>query len=458
MEINIYQSNQVFTPTKPARLAFVERDSVQNRLVNALDTPGKQLVIYGHSGVGKTTLIVNKLYQTYSHHITTRCMKGMSFEQIIIDAFGQVEKYYCSEVNISKKENFSAKFSQEIINIKTEIGLSKEHSKGEKFTPILPPQLTPHNLGKFIGEIEACWVLEDFHKVDESEKQKISQLMKVFMDLSDEYSSLKIISIGAVNTARQVIAYDDEMRNRVSEILVPLMTDSEIDQIISHGEEKLNIKFPTDLRKQIIKHSSGMASICHALCLYMCRNAGINQTLSGNKYIFTVENWKKALGDLLEETSDTIKNSFEKALNQKRKEKYHHASIIIEAMCEFTDTGAGRIQILSKIKSLYPEYKGTKIKEKLDKLCSPENGGILKFNDNSGSYTFKDPIFFAYAQAMQKRSAQPVPSEDSFELRLIDLFKKYIGNDLGKFQFEVKIENSIDKVADSSVIGLALGR
>lgn len=371
-------------------------------------------------------------------------MKGMSFEQIIIDAFGQVEKYYCSEINTSKKDNFNAKFSQEIINIKSEIGISRENSKAEKYAPILPPQLTPHNLGKFIGEIEACWVLEDFHKVDDSEKQKISQLMKVFMDLSDEYSSLKIISIGAVNTARQVIAYDDEMRNRVSEILVPLMTDSEIDQIISHGEEKLKIKFPPDLRKQIIKHSSGMASICHALCLYMCRNAGINQTLIGNKYIFTFENWNKALSDLLEETSDTIKNSFEKALHQKRKLKHHHASIIIEAMCEFTDSGAGRIQILDKIKSLHPSYNNNNIKEKLDKLCLPENGAVLKYNENSGSYTFKDPIFFAYAQAMQKGNSHITPSEDSFELRLIDLFKKHIGSNIEKIQFEVKIDNSFN--------------
>jgi len=45
-------TRDVFTPTKPARIAFVERDSVNDKLVNSLTTPGKQIVVYGHSGTG----------------------------------------------------------------------------------------------------------------------------------------------------------------------------------------------------------------------------------------------------------------------------------------------------------------------------------------------------------------------------------------------------------------------
>ena len=67
-------------------------------------------------------------------------------------------------------------------------------------------------------------MLEDFHKIDSSQRKKLSQFMKVFMDMADEYPALKIIAIGAVDTARLVVECDPEMRNRVSEIKVPLMT------------------------------------------------------------------------------------------------------------------------------------------------------------------------------------------------------------------------------------------
>ena len=72
-KVDVYD---VFTPTRPARLTFIERSNINERLVDALRTPGKQLVVFGHSGSGKTTLLVNKLHQVYDDHVTTRCMSG----------------------------------------------------------------------------------------------------------------------------------------------------------------------------------------------------------------------------------------------------------------------------------------------------------------------------------------------------------------------------------------------
>ena len=88
------RSNAVFTPSTPAKLTFVERDSVNIQIVNALSTPGKQLVIYGHSGCGKTTLIINKLNQIYEDHITVRCISSLTYGEIILQAFDELNPYY----------------------------------------------------------------------------------------------------------------------------------------------------------------------------------------------------------------------------------------------------------------------------------------------------------------------------------------------------------------------------
>lgn len=78
----------------------------------------------------------------------------------------------------------------------------------------LPPQLTSQALARFLGETKCCWLLEDFHKIAPEQKLHLSQVMKLFIDMADHYRELKIIAIGAVDTARQVIKYDIEMRNQ----------------------------------------------------------------------------------------------------------------------------------------------------------------------------------------------------------------------------------------------------
>lgn len=168
----IYQANEVFTPSQPAKKAFIERESVREKLVRALMTPGKQIVVFGHSGVGKSSLLQNKLFQTYGHHITTRCMKGMSFDQVILDAFSQLDNFYISEKSTKNESGIRLSIEPPKLfsEIKSQIEINKKTEGQQKLVPILPPQLTPPNLGKMIGESKACWVIEDFHKIENSEK------------------------------------------------------------------------------------------------------------------------------------------------------------------------------------------------------------------------------------------------------------------------------------------------
>lgn len=97
-----FLTRDVFTPTISAKLTFVERDEINDQLVDAITQPGKQIIVYGHSGSGKTTLLVNKLNQLYENYVTTRCTESSTLEQIILDAFDQLDKYYTSE--ITKKQ------------------------------------------------------------------------------------------------------------------------------------------------------------------------------------------------------------------------------------------------------------------------------------------------------------------------------------------------------------------
>lgn len=436
-----YQTRDVFTPTKPARIAFVERDSVNDKLVNSLTTPGKQIVVYGHSGTGKTTLLVNKLTQLYERHITTRCMKSLKFDQLILDAFDQLAPFYTQEKQRVIKTTTGVDLGATYQFLQAKISNQSSEDSSEKQSRILPPQLTAQALGRFLGAQQACWVLEDFHKIDEGEKEKLSQLMKVFMDLSDEYPDLKIVALGAVDTARQVVDYDPEMRNRVAEIHVSLMTEHEIASIIEKGEQALNVRFSPDIKRLVARHTNGLASVCHHLCLNMCIAAGVSETVDGPPVNLTREHCEHAVKTYVDEASDSIKSAFDKAVKQRRKTQYANANLIIEALSALSEGGAARSDIYARIRRNETKYPETNLKYLLPKLCTAEYGGILRFDSNSGLYSFADPIYRAYALAQyQKRpSRTPHDAQTMFEETLLRLLTEKLSIERqGRFQITVK--------------------
>lgn len=421
-DVGNYAVREVFTPTKPARIAFVHRAGINDRLVNALRTPGKQIVVYGHSGTGKTTLLINKLHETYEWHITTRCMKGLTFDQLILDAFDQLGPFYVSDTTLVSKRSGGLELGSTYKVLSAKISASLSTEQAEKQTRILPPQLTPQALGKFLGAARACWVLEDFHKIDSSEKQRLAQLMKVFMDMADEYQDLKIVAIGAVDTARQVVEYDDEMKNRVAEISVPLMTADEISEIIRKGGRALNVVFSDAIAEVVSKHSNGLASVCHHLCLNMCDAAGVEMTIAGQPLQLTSEDCEAAVRTYVDEASDSIKSAFAKALKPRRNGE-NNAEIILEALSAMKEEGAARFDLLKRIQQSRAAYPDHRLKHNLNKMCEPSYGSILRFDPNSGLYSFADPIYRAYALA---RYRKPAPKTSALQGESIQAFEELL--------------------------------
>jgi len=387
---------KVFTPTTPARLTFVEREKVNSKLVNALRTPGKQVVVYGHSGSGKTTLLVNKLHQLYENHLTSRCMKSVTFDMLVLDAFDQLAPFYISEKSDKTTKSINTQISSEYLSIKGLLAYTNSHEAQNKQTRAIPPQLTPQALGRFMGASGCCWVLEDFHKIDEKERSHLSQIMKVFMDMADQYPTLKIIALGAVDTARQIVEYDAEMGNRVAEIHVPLMDEDEINDIISRGTELLRIAMAENLAKGISSYSNGMASVCHHLCLNICTSQEIYET---RDTLVNVEeqSLQSALQMYLEESSDTLKKAFDNVFKQKRTKKYDNAKLIIKALSELHQDGALRGEIYEQIKRNETDYPQGNLSIFLKRLCDENDPPIIRYDADSNKYAFRDPVYRVFA-------------------------------------------------------------
>jgi hypothetical protein len=403
-----FNIEEVFTPSQPANYTFIERTSVNNRLDRALRTPGKQIIIYGYSGAGKTTLLTNKFKLNKTKSITTRCITGMTVNDLIVDAFDQLEVFYNTQADVTDGSKVGAGLSASYLGIKASLSAeSKEDIKTTKKRAV-ELSITPQTLAKFIGESSNCWVIEDFHKIKSADKEQLAQIMKVFMDSSVDYPKLKIIAIGAVNSAREVVQYDPEMRNRISEIEVPLMNEDSLLKIINVGEKLLNIKIPDSISEKITAYSSGLAAVTHQLALLICEASEILITHSSTKKFYIEEKFfDTALGEFLEENSDTFKSIFETATRVIYNRKSENPKDLLVAILKSNKDETSVAQIKEIIQKSDSNYKGNNLKKYIDELTSTERAEVLRFNKESGVYYFSNPFIKAYCQCAFNNDLKP---------------------------------------------------
>jgi Cdc6-like AAA superfamily ATPase len=69
--INKKQLQSVFTPANAATINSINRGALEKQIDRALKIQGMQLIVYGHSGSGKTTIVRRVLERNKRNSIRT---------------------------------------------------------------------------------------------------------------------------------------------------------------------------------------------------------------------------------------------------------------------------------------------------------------------------------------------------------------------------------------------------
>ena len=183
--------HEVFTISGIPKVTFVKPEEYP-RLLMALKTPGRGIVVEGPSGIGKTTAITKAL----------------------------------EEVGITDKiTKLSARKSDDLALIKE------------------LPKMQP------LGTV----LIDDFHKLPDTEKRQIADLMKVLAD--EGRAESKVIAIGINRAGEALIDFADDLTNRLETIPFESNPDRRISEILRLGEDALNITL--NIREEIIEAANG---------------------------------------------------------------------------------------------------------------------------------------------------------------------------------------------------------
>lgn len=395
--MDIHTVYEVYTPTTPAQLNFVERSTVNDRLVEAVRTPGRQVVVYGESGSGKSTLVNKVLERLYPDHLVSRCTSSTTYEDLIRDALDQTGEFYDDSIeDKGGARKISAAVNLKVFNSSVERQVGKETSVTSK--RVIDPEMTAQRLGKYLGERGLCWIIEDFHKTSDNTRQDLAEALKVFSDLASVFPNLKVIAIGAAASAREVVQANSDMRNRVAEIHVPLMTENEIKGIVGNGAILLNVTFDQAAVEYIGSFSNGLPSIAHYIGLHACLTAGVEVSVDFQVPI-SMSNTRKAVNRYIEEASDTLRTRFGSAMRVQRGQRIDSPRLILSILAASKLHGLTELEIFDRIRLRYPEYSVSTLRRWLIKLCSTDRGNLLYLSPDH-RFRFTEPVMHTFAQGL----------------------------------------------------------
>jgi hypothetical protein len=188
------------------------RPSAYSRLRVALRTPGRGVIVEGPSGIGKSTAITRALEE-----------EGIDLQVTRLTA-------------------------REPIDI--------------EYLEALP------ELGAF-GTV----VIDDFHRLADSAKKRIADLLKVTADAEDE--SRKLVIIGINDAGKSLIDSSPDLTNRLEVIRFEVEPDTKIEELVTAGEDAFNISIAA--RSLIIENARGSFYIAQLLCMDACLQSELTE-------------------------------------------------------------------------------------------------------------------------------------------------------------------------------------
>lgn len=395
---------QVFTPkTIVTREMFERRNEpdaegnpgVQDRLQDALRERGAQVLIYGDTGVGKSSLVKYATQDEHRTAVTIGCSSEMTYADILDNVVRKlvdikaltVKRTVSGEASATGEGSvpFFTKFSG---TIKGAAGREKTYEVIEK--PILDV------ITEVMAEAgRSIIVLDNFQNVRSREtRDLIAQLMEKLSDRAGDWEGpdIKCVVVGIAEDAESLLGESLSFLRRTVQIGVPRMPDDEIQALLSRGFGLLELDVHSNLMRQFTFYSDGFPFFAHLMGLYVSRAAirAETQEINGS-----------ALNAALTEAAKSVSASYERRVQQACElgGEVQPRRQILRILAENTD----RAWTSAAVQALWAANVGRRedyafMHAALSQLSTPDYGGILRRTGSKRRYIyqFADPHMRPY--------------------------------------------------------------
>jgi Cdc6-like AAA superfamily ATPase len=353
------KATEVFTPGSPTDSLelFSGRFEQVSDILNAYNTRGQHVALYGERGVGKTS-IANILAEALA------ARPGASRPTSVRVGCTSTDLYHEVWMSIFKK-----------------IGMEHDLAEG----------LQPEQVRERLAALEHSTLII----VDEFDRIRDQETTTLFADtiklLSDEPTQATILLVGVADSIDGLVADHKSVGRALRQVQIPRMATRELEGIITTGAKAIELEVSQDHLHQIASLSEGLPHYTHALGLYAAQRA--------------IENDRDRLADADIEAAKTISvrkaqmtiiTAYNKATRSAHEDVLFDKVLLACALAAKDELGMFAARDVAGPMSMIMEttYDIPAFARHLKQFSGPERGNILQRHGERRRffYRFDDPM------------------------------------------------------------------
>ncbi|MBW0017138.1 MAG: hypothetical protein JO236_06295 [Mycobacterium sp.] len=277
------QSTEVFgVSTEILKDSYVNRGDLDSKIASYLKRDN-HIAIRGASKSGKSWLRQRIL----DDPIKIQCRLEKTVTDIYREALGQLgvkletsaKKSKTLEGTVEGETEFGIRL---IGKVKAKLGIKSERAS-ETTTESLRQNINDLDfICELIKESGRRLAIEDFHYLDQTERQKFAFDLKTMWDLG-----LYVVVVGVWSDNNLLLHLNPDLTGRVREVSI-VWTDPDLRKILDRGCEALNIVMSHEVREALVSISYGNAGILQRLTIDTLDAAGIVERKFGQQSVTDV--------------------------------------------------------------------------------------------------------------------------------------------------------------------------
>lgn len=361
----LHQTADVFGVKSTLIKSYIERDAVDEKFKSAI-TDGNEVIIYGSSKQGKTSLILNHLPE--EQYVKVECSPQTQPIDIYKSILRQLGITYVESETSEKSSEHGGKlgagFKIKIpflghTSVTAEVSDKQAQKFGEKATYIEYNLALAQDVSELLKKfgLDQYIVIENFHYLELSVQETLAYDLRVFQD-----HHIIFIVLGIWREANRLIQFNGDLLDRVTEVPVEPWEPNDFQKVISKGESLLNVDF-SEVKDRLITESFDSVGVVQEICKHCCLIAGVVQT-AGEKVEITQEHLNGALAIKSQEYGVRHIRNFEafvdiarRTSNQSGKPSlafpYYFIRLLLTHEFENIERGLSRAVLLEEIRKIH---------------------------------------------------------------------------------------------------------